>query len=131
MVSPGAEAQSGRKLISLSKVPPCARYLHATDFRPIDVTVIGNGIRGMIGAEYEVTVVTQVEDDMSGAVVEFTGLTSDEIADSCGTTEVSQSVFEDFCGFLAQLIPGVSFTLTDCPKLLSLEGDFQGGNSFA
>ena len=131
MVSPGAEAQSGRKLMSLGKVPPYAQYLHATDSRPIDVTVFGNGIRGMIGAEYEVTVVTQIEDDMFGSVIEFAGLTSDEIADSCGTAKVSQSVLEDFGGFVAQLVAGVSFTLTDRPKLLSLEGDFQGVNSSA
>ena len=131
MVSPGAEAQSGRKLMSLGKVPPYAQYLHATDFRPIDVTVFGNGIRGMIGAEYEVTVVTQIEDDMFGSVIEFAGLPSDKIADSCGTAKVSQSVLEDFGGFVAQLVAGVSFTLTDRPKLLSLEGDFQGVNSSA
>ena len=131
MVSPGADAQSGRKLMSLGKVILYAQYLHATDSRPINVTAVAKGIRDMIGAEYEANVVTKVEDDMSGSVVEVTRLASDEIADVCGTSEVSHSVLEEFCDLLAQLVPGVSFILTDSPKLPGLEGDFQGVNSSA
>ena len=66
---------------------------------------------------------------MLGSVIECAGLTNDEVAGGCGTAKVRESVLEDFGGFVARLVAGRNVTLTDRPKLLSLEGDFQGVNS--
>ena len=128
MVSPGAEAQSGRKFVSLFKMSPYAHYFHATDSRPVDVTAVSHWIRRMIGTKDEAVAGIQVNDHLVRPVVELTGPTGDKVTDVFSTTDVSQPALENPCCFVAQPVSSASFDLADCPEFLSVEGNFQSSN---
>ena len=71
----------------------------------------------MVCAKDNAMTVTQFDSHMMAVcAVQFSWLTSDKVLDGCGSTQICQSVLEDFSHFRAQLSLSLRLTLTDGAK---------------